>query len=63
MAEASVGQATAGKTSCASSCEENKCTSVNEVLYQTSLSNVIHRYYMANTLTFTSLILRMTLGI
>ena len=35
MAEASVGQATAGETSCASSCEENKCTSVNEVLYQT----------------------------
>jgi hypothetical protein len=32
MAEASVGQATAGETSCASSCEENKCTSVNEVL-------------------------------
>ena len=35
MAEASVGQATAGETGCASSCEENKCTSVNEVLYQT----------------------------
>ena len=35
MAEASVGQATAGETSCASSCEENKCTSVKEVLYQT----------------------------
>ena len=32
MAEASVGQATAGETSCASSCEEKKCTSV---LYQT----------------------------
>ena len=35
MAEASVGQATAGETGCASGCEENKCTSVNEVLYQT----------------------------
>ena len=32
MAEASVGQATAGETG---SCEENKCTSVNKVLYQT----------------------------